>query len=396
VASGFRPFVWTLVDSDYAKEGIPTHLVEPHLRHFVIYCTFPRKERWSRLHKTVRPRIVIMNPWKWKEILRVWVAFFIVYNICVDGRITSSVSILPPGMIDEDRADRVFTQLGPTPRLCIDYLCDDYAMKQYEEDVRLAISDLTTFELIKLFRDPRSLSMDAISHKICLLSRKDRENVYSLSTVSPITSSITSRLANHFRTLDRQEQIRLYEIFFKVPDPRVVAGVFFEAAAQRRIQDGVELELIPMVRLPSSRRGTDPQFYSSHVHLRNSTLDALRLEALQHPQVLRIPKCLPVEYSNNGPSSIEPDVIYVPESSNQVALDSFIIMDGNLYMLQVSIAKSHSIKPSLVNFISRCPGLPSMDKWHFIFIHPPNHMLVCPQPQRELRNLHPYSVVFPL
>ena len=123
-------------------------------------------------------------------------------------------------------------------------------MKQYEEDVQLAISELTTTELTKLFQDSRSLSMDAISHKICLISRKDKENVFSgLSPISPITSSIKSRLANHFRTLERQEQIRLYQHFSKVPDSRAMAGIFFEAAARRHIQDGVELELVPMVRL---------------------------------------------------------------------------------------------------------------------------------------------------
>ena len=67
----FEPFVWTLVDSDHAKEGLPSHLVEQGTRHFVIYCTSPHKDRWSRLHKTVRQRTVIMNPWKIKEILRV-------------------------------------------------------------------------------------------------------------------------------------------------------------------------------------------------------------------------------------------------------------------------------------------------------------------------------------
>ena len=42
-------------------------------------------------------------------------------------------------------------------------------------------------------------------------------------------------------------------------------GIFFEAAAQRRFQDGVTLELVPLVRLPSSRRGTNPRWYSTHV-----------------------------------------------------------------------------------------------------------------------------------
>jgi hypothetical protein len=70
-ASHFQVFVWTLVDSDHGMEGVPRRLVSPGTHHFVIYCTSPRKERWSRLHKTVRDVTIIMDPWKIKEILRV-------------------------------------------------------------------------------------------------------------------------------------------------------------------------------------------------------------------------------------------------------------------------------------------------------------------------------------
>jgi hypothetical protein len=66
----FETFVWTLVDSD-EEDKVPENLVMRHTRHFVIYCTSPSRDRWSRLHKTVRNVIVIMNPWKCKEILRV-------------------------------------------------------------------------------------------------------------------------------------------------------------------------------------------------------------------------------------------------------------------------------------------------------------------------------------
>ena len=67
----FQAFVWTLVDSDDSKDGVPEDLVTHNTRHFLIYCTSPSQERWRRLHKTVSEEIVIMNPWKSKEILRV-------------------------------------------------------------------------------------------------------------------------------------------------------------------------------------------------------------------------------------------------------------------------------------------------------------------------------------
>ena len=67
----FKFFVWTLVDSDFSKDGVPENLVMRNTRHFVIYCTSPNQDRWSRLHKTVRCHTMIMNPWKKKEIIRV-------------------------------------------------------------------------------------------------------------------------------------------------------------------------------------------------------------------------------------------------------------------------------------------------------------------------------------
>ena len=70
----FKSFVWTLVDSDEAMEGVPPYLVPagPHgTRLFVVFSRrpSPRGERWSRLNKTVRMIVVIMNPWRMKEIL---------------------------------------------------------------------------------------------------------------------------------------------------------------------------------------------------------------------------------------------------------------------------------------------------------------------------------------
>jgi len=63
-------FVWTLVDSDSSSEGVLAHLADHGTRHFIIYSTAPCKERWSRLHKTMRVTVVIMNPWTRAEIVR--------------------------------------------------------------------------------------------------------------------------------------------------------------------------------------------------------------------------------------------------------------------------------------------------------------------------------------
>ena len=71
----FRYIMWTLVDSDQSKAGVPEVLVPQGTRLFAIYVSSPAADRWSRLHKTTRPIRIIMNPWSRRSIIRVWVYF---------------------------------------------------------------------------------------------------------------------------------------------------------------------------------------------------------------------------------------------------------------------------------------------------------------------------------
>jgi hypothetical protein len=52
-----------------------------------------------------------------------------------------------------------------------------------------------------------------------------------------------------------------------------------------------------------------------------------------------------IEYGDDGPLSIESDVFYLPQITNQVAFDAFILLNGILYLFQFTIAESHDIKP---------------------------------------------------
>jgi uncharacterized membrane protein len=76
-------------------------------------------------------------------------------------------------------------------------------------------------------------------------------------------------------------------------------------------------------------------------------------QALEQGQSLIIPKDLQIkEYAKDGPlSPITPNVIYVPELTNQVALDSFIVMNDLLYIFQFTISKEHGIKLGLIDLL---------------------------------------------
>ena len=64
----FRSIVWTFVDADHDRGGVPPHLIEYGTPLFVIYVTSPAKERWDRMHHTIHDTVVVMNPWTRKEI----------------------------------------------------------------------------------------------------------------------------------------------------------------------------------------------------------------------------------------------------------------------------------------------------------------------------------------
>ena len=55
---------------------------------------------------------------------------------------------------------------------------------------------------------------------------------------------------------------------------------------------------------------------------------------------------------------INEKTFYVPESTNQVALDSFIWMDKFLYIFQFTIAEKHKINDGLFRYLDRYPELP--------------------------------------
>jgi hypothetical protein len=299
-----------------------------------------------------------------------------------------SASLLLPDSLE---FARIFDDLGPTPRLCFE-LSELEQLGVYEEDVEHAISNITADQLERLIREAASLTTNSISHKICLISRERRDDVHSIGVVSPITHSIQSRIANRLRNLEQADLIRLYKYFAMAPQWRATAGFFFEAAAQRRLQDGTNLELLPMVQLTTSRNRSLPWWYSSHSPLCNASLEESRQHALQQRLVITVRPSRTVEYPDAGLSLIAPGIFYVPEPANKVALNSFIMADGFLYIFQFTIASVHDTKR--LDFLEKCQGIPPMDNWRFVFVIPPDLALTTPQPSLfKLRKLRPHSSV---
>jgi hypothetical protein len=130
---------------------------------------------------------------------------------------------------DTTTIHEIFEEFGPTPRLCIEYASDPERLRGYGEKLDDEISNITTCKLEELIQQSTLLKMDAVLHKICLISRRDPKNMRSLPLVSPITDSIKSRLSNQLRNIQQADRIRLFKTLERVPSTRATAGIWYEA-----------------------------------------------------------------------------------------------------------------------------------------------------------------------
>jgi hypothetical protein len=254
----------------------------------------------------------------------------------------SSAEIFLP-QFEQKRINQIFDELGPTPRLCIDYLSNPGRLKEYRRDLRDAILDITSGQLEKLIRDIASVNLSEVSHKLFLIFREEREVVNGDVIVVPITEDVKKKLALQFRNLQKDEQIRLYEHFAKVPDSRAVAGIFFEAACQRRLQEGTVLELIRMVKLDTDRKGKESDsankeamphwWHSSLMPLSNALLEGLRQAALTKGISIHVQPSQTLEFTAGDLLLVKSGIFYVPQATmSHEALDSFFLLgDSPIY-----------------------------------------------------------------
>jgi hypothetical protein len=90
-------------------------------------------------------------------------------------------------------------------------------------------------------------------------------------------------------------------------------------------------------------------------------------------------------------------VFYLPEMTNQVAFHAFILLNGILYLFQFTIGNHHDFKPAVKKFFATCTGIPPLEKWQVVFVIPPNHTLIVPQPwPLDIRAIPFYSAVITL
>jgi hypothetical protein len=319
---------------------------------------------------------------------------------------------------DLELINDIYDQLGPVPRTCFEDVPTREVLEECHSEIDFMLGRFKADDFNTLIGDTALLAMDTASHKICVVRRRDktithanRLNVSSRIQVMPITNCIGSKLVLHYGNLTRRLQVEIYRYFAPFPSTRGMTGSLFEAYCQQIFQGTISIEYIPMVRLPdpepahvaSKRRKVSdgamdgnthrPQWHSSHTVLANRQLEDKRRLAEQNKVSLDICPSSTYEYREDDFERFKafPDVYYIPRESNQVALDSFIIHIGLLYIFQFAGGKQHGIKEGLIPFLEKCTGLPPRDNWRFVFIIPDDsEVLKCPT------HLHPMLQTLPL
>jgi len=283
----------------------------------------------------------------------------------------------------------MFEEIGPTPRICIDFVLNDKQRKLHKSQLADAISSLSLDMLMKLASNLQNLDMHDVSHKIVLVSRTQD---FELAQITPITSYVKSRLVRKLQDEERNRRLRFYSDLERVPGGRPLAGLIYESLAHQILGANINLHLMPMVKLGGhTAEGKSPQWYSSHQPLENDALEALRHGTLHQTVNIQFMPSTTREWQGNNPDLAQ-GVYYVPKSKNQVGFDSFIYAsDGFLYVFQFTISLNHGINRKMVGFFERSMSLP-MEKWRFVFIIPSGLTITCPQ-SRGLGRMKLFSAV---
>ena len=234
-----------------------------------------------------------------------------------------------------------FDEIGPIPRLCFG---TNTLLREYQSDLDDTLDKLSW---------PTSCRDNlALDDKMFTL----RRSTIDVDTVSVdmqlITPFIASKVARWMRTLKRHELVRLFKRYHALPSTRKMSGDVFEAYLHLIFSTEIKFDFVLMV-CTRVREKRIPWWYSSHAELRESSQsrarEVLRASTLAGKTSLDMKPSLVVYYDSHEivTGLIEADVYYIPLKTSQAGIDSFILHNGILYLLRMTVADIHDISNDL-------------------------------------------------
>ncbi|KAL5527001.1 hypothetical protein ACEPAF_8730 [Sanghuangporus sanghuang] len=358
---------WCLIDSTSSPKGIPVEMsaaFSPGVNS--IYLTSPDSNRWRGLQQSRTPKLALMNPWSWEEVSCVARAF----------------------NLDMQEVSRRFEHFGPTARICI--ANGSEAMKRHENECQDAIKDIQDMATVieATVRDARDLTMAVkpaltspatLSHKICLVRRRELDRISLEHDMSIMSDFIANLCAVQLQQLEDDQVLKVWRLFSKHGEGKGMIGAIFEAYVHANFRKWISIDAKQMFSSTADRLHKSRASYMEHPRLQSSldrpqpSLEGFRINFSPSSTVIYMD-------AKNG-LSIMPNIYYQPKKDQQVGIDSLFIRDGYLYLLQITGGNTHMIKPELKAFLEKLDGLPAKEKWRFVFVIPANTVTFsCPMP----------------
>ena len=273
-----------------------------------------------------------------------------------------SADILHPSQGLHDVLQR-YDSLGPTPRFCLELTCDEAI--DFISDRDTAIYETSPNNLKKLFSDSFRLSLDTLSHKICLVRRMRGSTPGDRGfTTEFISAGVRQKVVQRLEHFSDEQLLDMWTMFSKLGNARGMTGPIFEALVHRRFRRCINLDATPMFR--SNRANS--RWHASFSTKRPSS--ATVYGVAQQNFSLQVDVGMTHVYDTTTTLIIKPDIYYLPRSGQQVALDSFILNGEYLNIFQCTGGQAHDIKGGIGSFLASCSGLPDRTKWRFLFVVP--------------------------
>ncbi len=285
---------------------------------------------------------------------------------------------------------RRYDSLGPTPRFCFCLTPDEVTGHISDRDHAI---NRTSPDLRMFFSDSSRLSLDALSHIICLIRRMPGSALGDRCVTTDLISvEVKQQAVQRLEEFSDDQLLDMWTNFSKFGDAWGMTGPIFEVFIHQRFRTHIDLDTTPMVQ--STRANSRWHALFSTKRPQSATVHGMAKQDFS----LQVDVGNTFVYDTTTTLSIRPDVYYVPRSGQQVALDSFILHGGYLNVFQCTGGHGHDIKGGLYDFLASCSGLPPRTNWRFVFVVPEDLVsFSCPgQSDSVVKDLGLYTARIPM
>ena len=258
---------------------------------------------------------------------------------------TSCRAVLYPNRNFEDISER-FDNAGPTARYCLEFTSLEITRLYANRDSGIKW-DTPQRMIDALLDDKERLRIGEISHWLCVVRRVNSGDCQY--TVEPISTIVRHRLLSQLWRWEETDRLGMIKRFSRIPGAHGMVGVLFESEHQHRFVKKIDIVAAPMFRSKNPRSRWHAAFgdFSASPMLHKAREEVSSAVPPPVPISLSISPSGSRVYTS-GPLAIEENIYYVPLSENEVAIDSFIVHAGHLYLFQFASGPQHGVNRGLL------------------------------------------------